>query len=132
MTQAKENSGKAKLSAEFTTRLDRLDPKEKVRAIVLLVIENGGKTSQGRASRAKRRELIERTGKSAEPALREIDGILERYDGKRLTPSPDALGSIPIESTPAGINALAASRHVKTILEDQPISLLSSSPIAPR
>jgi hypothetical protein len=37
----------------------------------------------------------------------------------------NALGSIPVETTARGIAALAASEHVKAILEDQPISLLA-------
>jgi hypothetical protein len=56
--------------------------------------------------------------------LGEIDGILERFDGKRSA-DVNALGSIPAETTARGIAALAASEHVKAILEDQPISLLA-------
>ena len=49
---------------------------------------------------------------------------LERFDGKRLA-NVDALGCIPVEITASGVLALAASEHVKAILEDQPISLLA-------
>jgi hypothetical protein len=56
--------------------------------------------------------------------LPDLDHILERFDGKRLGTSLDALGCIPVETTAEGIYALAASKHVKAILEDQPISLI--------
>jgi hypothetical protein len=68
--------------------------------------------------------IIDDNRKSAEAALPDIDGILKRFNGKRLATSPDALGCIPVETTAAGITALAASERVKAILEDQPISLI--------
>jgi hypothetical protein len=43
---------------------------------------------------------------------------------KKLTTNPDALGSISVETTAAGIAALAASEHVKAIIEDQAVSLV--------
>jgi hypothetical protein len=82
------------------------------------------KTSARRPSRVSRQATIAIIRQSAEPALLEIDRILERFDGQRLAASADALGCVPIETTAAGITALAASEHVKAILEDQPISLL--------
>ena len=75
---------------------------------------------------ADRHANIELIRKSAETVLPNIDGILERFDGKRLA-NVDTLGCVPIETTVAGIKALAASDHVKAILEDQPISLLSAA-----
>jgi hypothetical protein len=59
----------------------------------------------------------------ARPALLSIDRILHRFRGRRLAQGADALGSISVEATPAGIEALAASEYVRAILEDQPISL---------
>jgi hypothetical protein len=41
--------------------------------------------------------------------------------GERLTDDVDVLGSITVETTAEGIKALAASEHVKAILEDQSI-----------
>ena len=66
---------------------------------------------------------MEASRKSAERALTDIDAILKRHDGRRLARRPNALGSVPVETTAAGIKALASSRWVQAILEDQPISL---------
>jgi hypothetical protein len=57
--------------------------------------------------------------------LAEIDRPLTHFGGKRLALGVNALGSVPVESTPDGITALASLDSVKAILEDQPISLLS-------
>ncbi len=114
----------SKISREFAARLDRFGPQQKVRAIVLLRTKDAGTVAPQRPSRVNRQTTIEAVRQSAEQALGEIDGILERFDGKRLA-NVNALGSIPIETTVSGIVALASSEHVKAILEDQPISLLA-------
>ena len=56
-------------------------------------------------------------------ALGEIDRLLKRSGGRRLAPSPDAFGSIPVEAPAPGLLALARSEHVRALLEDQPVSL---------
>lgn len=58
---------------------------------------------------------------SAEEALGNISGIIQRFDGQQLSEHPDLLGSIPIEITVAGINALAESELVKAVIEDRSI-----------
>ena len=111
-----------KLSSEFKRRLNSLKPGQKVRAIVLLHTQDIARTRQ--ASRNNRRTMIDAVRQSAETAFPEIDEVLRRFDGKRLSDNASALGSIPIETTAAGIKALATLDQVKTILEDQPVSSL--------
>ena len=127
MTYASDVPQKAKISPEFAARLDQLGPKQKARAIVMLRTKGAGELSGQRQSHVKRQKTIEEIRKSAEPAIADIDDILKHFGGRRLGNSPDALGSIPVESTAAGIAALAASKHVKAILEDQAITLISGS-----
>src|SRR5258708_1905782 len=110
----------AKISPHFRARLDGLGPKQKVRAIVLLTTPTGRAPTR-REARTNRRAIVESVRPATQAALPDIDEILHRFDGRRLKESSDALGSIPVETTPAGVRALAASDHVKTILEDQPI-----------
>lgn len=124
MTDGKGNSKKLKISSEFEARLSRLEPEEKIRAIVVLETKGTDGTPTRRQSRASRQLAIEANRKAAEPALADIDDILGKFDGKRLAPNVDALGSIPVETTAAGISALSESSHVKTIFEDQSISLI--------
>lgn len=110
-----------KISSEFAARLDLLGPKETVRAVVLLCAENAEKPTARRQSRTERQAAVRAMRTSAGQALGDIDEVLERFGGHRLAESPDALGSIPVETTAAGINALAASEWVKAVLEDQTI-----------
>jgi len=115
----------AKFSDAFATRLHRLKPGQKIRVIVMLQTENSGILLSRTRARRDRTAVSASIRKSAQKTLPEIDGILERFNGKRLAMSPDALGCIPIETTAAGVIALAASEHVKAVLEDQQISLLT-------
>jgi len=111
----------SKISREFSRRLDRLQPRDKVRAIVMLRAEDNGGGASARPSRAERQNAAERVSEEAEAALPEIDQILERFDGHRLAEHPNAVGAIPVETTVKGVIALARADCVKTILEDQNI-----------
>lgn len=124
MTRRKGKSTKQKISPDFAARLGRLGSQEKVHAIVLLRTRDTDASTSKRPSRDEREARIQATIKSAEQALSDIDDILARFDGRRSADSPDALGSIPVETTKAGIKALASSRWVKAILEDQEIHLI--------
>jgi sorbitol-specific phosphotransferase system component IIA len=75
-----------------------------------------------RRSRDERAAVIAQMRSRASQALKEIDAILARFDGRRLSEAPSALGTIAVESTPAGIAALSESDRVKAILQDQPVS----------
>jgi hypothetical protein len=111
-----------KISYEFEARLKRLKPEQQVRAIVLLQTQNTDPAAT-RPSRADRQKVISAVRHAAQAALPEIDRILKNFRGQRLDSGVNALGSIAVETTVEGIHALAASEHVKAILEDQPISL---------
>jgi hypothetical protein len=116
-------NGQSKISREFSRRLDRLQPRDKVRAIVMLRAEdNGGGGAGGRRpTRAERQDTAQNISQAAEAALPEIDMILEKFDGHRLAEHPNAVGAIPVETTVGGVIALADADCVKTILEDQPV-----------
>lgn len=114
---------KDKMSPEFASRLLRLDPKQKARAIVLLHVESSQKVPVSRDLHSRREHSIAVTSE-AERLLAHIDAILKRHGGQRLAPKPNVLGSIPVEATADGIRALAQCKHVKAILEDQAISLI--------
>jgi hypothetical protein len=121
MTCANEDLQKDKISAGFKARLEHLGPQQKVRVVILLCTKDAEKVSGRRGVREDRQRVIEAIRKSAEQALMDIDSILQRFGGQRLATTPDALGSIPVEITAAGVTALATSEHVKAILEDQTI-----------
>jgi hypothetical protein len=121
MAERKGESVRQKISAEFAARLDGLGREEKVRAIVLLRSREGDESPAKRQSAGQRQAAVEGMQRSAEQVLESIDGILEQAGGQRLTGRPDALGSIAIEATAAGIKALAASEWVRAVMEDQGI-----------
>jgi hypothetical protein len=111
-----------KISQQFKTRLDTLGAERKVRAIVMLGEGAPGKPAARRSARTDRSAAVAQVREQAESHLPDVDRILRRYSGKRLASHVDALGCVPVEVTPAGIKALAASEHVRAIFEDQPIS----------
>lgn len=74
-----------------------------------------------RQSPAERQAAIETMRKSIEPVLAEIDVVLKRFGRRRMALGANALGAIPVETTAAGIAALANPEPVRAILEDQPI-----------
>src|SRR5689334_22584034 len=123
MRRAMSTAQQPKLSREFTTRLARLRPQQKVRAIVLLTPTHPGSAATQHRSRLDRQATITKLRQSTAQTLGELDNILTRFDGKRLA-EVNALGSVPVEIAAAGIPELAASAHVKAILEDQPIASL--------
>jgi hypothetical protein len=116
-----------KINTAFKARLNRLEPQQTVPAIVMLGIGGVEGTPGRRQSPAERQAAIETMRKSIEPALAEIDSVLKRFGGRRMAPGVNALGAVPVETTAAGIAALAKLEPVKAIFEDQPISPLPRS-----
>ena len=108
-----------KVSREFAVRLERLNPEDKVRAIVMLDTSEGRGMVKKRPTKTARRAAIKNTRQSVAEILPDIDRILRQHHGKRLKSEIDALSAVPVITTPAGIEALTASSHVKAILEDQ-------------
>jgi hypothetical protein len=105
-----------RISSVFEARLRKLKPDSVLRAVVMLRREPP-------SPRAVRATQIKNVRKAARTALAEVDVILERFGGTRLAKEPNSLGYVTVETTPAGIRALAASDSVKGVLEDQPVRL---------
>jgi hypothetical protein len=113
-------STRAKISPGFAARLEQLEPEENVCAIVVLKTDDSITTpAKRRPKKLMRRHTARIIRKSSNELLPKIDRILKRHHGKRLKSDADVLGSIPVITTPAGIEALTASEYVKAIFEDQ-------------
>jgi len=123
MSSSKKNSRSSKISAAFKARLDRLQPTQRVRVILLLHTMGVGTASGRRQGGPERQAAIDVIRQAAESVLKEIDDVLKRYDGARLASGVNALGAVSVETTAAGIAALAALEEVKAIVEDQPVLL---------
>jgi len=124
MARRRSKTEKPKISPEFSARLSSMRPRQKVRAIVLLKSDDSGKNKGRRQSPEERRAAIERMQKSTERTLSYIDSVLERHGGKRLDNRPSSVGAVTVRTTPAGIRALARSKRVKAIMEDQRTRLI--------
>lgn len=109
-----------KISDEFTARLAGFAPDAMVQAIVIIQVPP--KPSGRRMSRVERRAAVEAIKESAQTAISAIDDVLESHNGKRLSETVDVLGSILVEATPAGLEALATLDRIKAVLENQPVS----------
>jgi hypothetical protein len=125
--EQEKDSLRAKISPGFAARLERLGPKDKVRPIVMLRGGVAPRPAAKRHSPAERAAAVKGVRRSLTKALPDIDRILERHQGKRLKSEVDALGTVPIITTAAGIDALTTLEYVKAILEDQPVRSASSA-----
>ncbi|WP_017315273.1 hypothetical protein [Mastigocladopsis repens] len=112
---------KNKISSEFACRLSHLAPQQKISVIVFLKLENLDQSICSRQSRAERKAAMEGIRNSAKQALGYIHKIIQDFGGIQLAESPDALGSIPVEISAAGVEALAESDVVKAVVEEQEI-----------
>src|SRR5438045_1319593 len=91
----KPRPGHGKISAEFAARLDRSPSDEPLRSIVLLEI--GGQAAAPKPrSRTDRKAAVDAVREAARSALAVVDNALDRLGGCRLSPLPDALGSIRV------------------------------------
>ncbi len=113
-----------KISPEFGARLSRLDPQQKIRAIVLLETGQPRRATSRRQTYDERQAAIAHMREATHHAMGKLNRLLQNFDGHPLAQAPDTLGSVPVELNAAGIAALAALPWVKAILEDQDIHLL--------
>ncbi|MFN8634034.1 MAG: hypothetical protein U0893_09280 [Chloroflexota bacterium] len=120
MTQ--RSRGQQKVSDELSVRLAQLGPGERASLIVVLATPRLPESAPDRSVRRSERAATVETLRSAmQPALAEVDRILASAGGRRLPGDLSALGAVPVETTAEGAHALAASDHVRALLEDQPI-----------
>ena len=123
MSSTASIGSKPKISPEFGSRLAGLSPDQKVHAVVVFASNAGKGRLSRRQAREEREAAIESVRESAKQALQQMDKTSEKFGGRRLQDDLNALGTIAVEATPAGINALARSKSVKAILEDQRVTL---------
>jgi hypothetical protein len=113
-------TSEGKISPEFASRLRRLEPGQPVR--IVLFLETPPLPAQAsRQTPDDRQKSVESVKQLTQRALSDIDRILRDHSGRRLSKSPNALGSLTAETTAAGVSALARSPWVKSVMEDQPI-----------
>jgi hypothetical protein len=115
-----------KISQEFATRLSQRKPDEPVRVVLMLSSAPAAADRGRRALKERRAELAEAARREVEEAEHDVDHVLEEYGGQRLTGGNlSTLGGLVVETTPAGVMALAQCPQVRVVMEDQTISLIS-------
>lgn len=114
-------SGQSKVSREFAARLARLAPDARVQAILLLNLPSTDTSGERRPTRAERAAGLATRAEAATQVVAEIDELLALYPGARLAEQPDLLGTLPVTTTADGIAALATSKWVTAIIENQEI-----------
>ena len=113
-------AAEGKISPELSSRLRRLEPGQQMR--VVLFLETPPLSAEAaRQTPEARQEGVEAVKQLTRRALSGIDRILADHGGKRLSKGPNALGSLTVETTAGGVSALARSKWVKSVVEDQPI-----------
>ena len=120
MARRDERKQEDKISTEFAARL-REKPAEA--AVSVLVIVGGPVSSRpgGRRSRAARRAAIKELRQRTEAALRDIAAVIEAHGGRVTFSTSGVLGAVGLQTSVAGVWALAESASVKAIKDDQPI-----------
>lgn len=111
----------SKISPQFCARLNQLEPQQKIRAIVLLETGQRSSLPSRRQTYDERKVAIAHLRQAAQGVMSELNTLLQNFDGRSLAKAPDALGSVPVELSAAGITALAALPWVRAVLEDQGI-----------
>jgi hypothetical protein len=119
-----------KISKEFVRRLARLAPYQKVRAIVMLRTDGRGRAIARRGLPGEREATLRAMRQQVESALPEIDHLLDRFGGERLSSGVDALGAVAVETTAAGIRGLTSLRSVRAVLEDQDVLFRSQRSVS--
>jgi hypothetical protein len=124
MARQPSTPSKPKISPEFARRLARLAPDAMARAIVVLDIGAVPPAEPGRSSKAERKTAAQAIQAAASVPLEEVDRLLERSGGRLLAARPHLFGSIPVEARASALLALAESKHIRALLEDQPLTAL--------
>ena len=123
MAPSDRGPGRAKISSEFAKRVRRFAKDDLVRAIVTLAVPPGATPDATKNRRARRQEAIANRQSLSTTGLDALDAALAAHGGKRLGETT-LLGTVAVETTPVGIDALAALDCVQSIMEDQPITLI--------
>lgn len=129
MSRYIEENQHAKISDGFAHRLAMLPPNQRVRAVVLPapymvtgVTDNRDSGRNGaRVHGDERQAMVREARLRGEGACAELDAVLAKTGGERLSGGSNALGFIVVETTAAGISAIADLDWVGVVLEDQAI-----------
>jgi hypothetical protein len=113
----------ATIAETLRSKLRHARPNERLRVLVVLDLREFPDFETRNRRGAQRKRIIAEAKSAADSALPDIASVLRKYGGTRLRESSDALGTIPVETTPAGVRALADMSAVQSILEDQPLTL---------
>lgn len=113
----------SKISDAYRYRLGHLPNNQFTRAIVLLKPSAPRHSLRGLPA-AKREEHLAAERTLLRGAIAQIDDLLVKLGGKRVSKDVNALGTIVVEATSSAVIALSQLDVVDSIMEDQPVSNL--------
>ena len=119
--QPKHGDQTCKISDEFARRLAKLAPDETVRAVVMPTPYFRNSAATRRLRGEERQAILREARQHTEASFQEIDEVLARTGGQRLSTTGNALGYILIETNAAGIDAVSSLDWVNAVMEDQAI-----------
>jgi hypothetical protein len=104
-----------RIGPELDRRLRASGPDDRLR-VVLLVAAPAGAVARRRHRRADTGARIQAAARDLLPA---VDSLLTAHGGERLSAEATVLGTLAVETTPAGVQALARLPAVEAVLGDQ-------------
>jgi hypothetical protein len=104
-----------RIGPELDRRLRASGPDDRLR-VVLLVAAPAGAVARRRHRRAETGARIQAAAHDLLPA---VDSLLIAHGGARLSAEATVLGTLAVETTPAGVQALARLPAVEAVLGDQ-------------
>ena len=122
-TGARSKSAEEKISREFLSRLGRLDSGEVLAVIVVIDPDDPlrSKEPARRQSRSTRALRYRQRRRDARLIIGDIDEILDRWGGRRISDSIDRIGGLRVAATRDAVTRLAQLNNVTAVLEDQAV-----------
>jgi hypothetical protein len=105
-----------RIGPELDRRLRASRPDDRLRVVLLVAAAPAGAVAPRRRRRA---ETGARMRAAAHDLLPAVDSLLTAHGGERLSAEATVLGTLAVETTPAGVQALACLPAVEAVLGDQ-------------
>ncbi len=107
------------IDPDLDRRLRFSRPDEQLQVVVLVAAPDGVAPVEPAARRKLRGEIAAQLKEAAANLMPAIDAITRVHGGARLSESPTALGTLAVETTPAGVRALAELPTIAAVLANQ-------------
>lgn len=115
-----------KISAEFRSRLEQMEPGEMVRAIAMPVYASSDEDRSWMTRTERRDAALSAMADALGKFQAQIDAFLASTDGRRLSGITNRLAYVVVEAPAKTILLIAEQPWVSAVLEDQDVDLLDT------